>query len=169
MTEYPLHPLLRLRNLREDKAVHALEVARRRQVQAEKELDGAKTAHQRFMDWLAREEERRYREIMETLMDLDEVDDFKQGLLILRAREAQYLEEILKAEQRVETAEKILVQAKADLMTAQKGTMRVEVHRDQWLKGVQKEAERLEEMEIEDFSASRNKAFNPGAEQEGLL
>lgn len=157
MTQYPLRPLLRVRNLREDKAVRALEAARRGLVRAQNALEEKKNAHRKFMDWLAQEEDRRYREIMETMMDIDEVDDFKQGLLMLRAREAGFLEDILKAENQVQKAGQVLVQAKADLVAAQKGTMKVEVHRDQWLQGAQKEAERLEELELEDFSGSRNR------------
>lgn len=171
MTAYPLFPLLRLRNLREDRAIHGLEVAKRRLVRARKNVQAARDAHKDFLTWLEQEEERRYQKVMETLMTLDDVDAFKQGLLGIRGREARYLDEILKAEHKVKGCEKDLVQAKADLLSAQKGTMKINVHRDRWEDAAKKEAERIEELEMEDFTGTGPEIFglDDGDEQENWL
>ncbi|MCG8566589.1 MAG: type III secretion protein [Desulfobacterales bacterium] len=151
MTAYPLFALLRLREFRQDKAMHSLQRRERELVQARRNETQAVQAHGDFLDWLAREEENRYQSIMDIEMELPEVDEFKQGLLGLRARESHYLENILKARNQVQVCREAVARAKADLLAAQKGTMKIEVHRDKWMELEKIEAERAEEREMEDF------------------
>lgn len=159
MIIYPLAPLLNLRIFRQDKAMHLLQTCERDLAKARNLAAKSIKEHKSFLTWLAREEEDRYQSIMEKEMTLEEVDEFKQGLLTIRARESLYLEKILKARQDVDLAKQAVTNAKQGLLAAQKGTLRIEAHKDQWLEIVELEAERAEEREMEDFTPKKNDWF----------
>lgn len=159
MTAYPLAALLSLRSFRQDKAMRSLQTCERLLAEARRAVKKAIQKHGDFLAWLAREEEIRYGSIMEQRMTLDDVDDFKAGLLGIRGRESLYLEDILKARNQVEVCKKNVETAKAELLAAQKGTMKIEVHRDRWLELMKLDAERAEELELEDFMSPKNDVF----------
>ncbi|MBI9092613.1 MAG: YscO family type III secretion system apparatus protein [Desulfobacterium sp.] len=157
--QYPLAALLHLREFRQDKAMHALQGCERKLSAARRGVKKAVNTHEEFMDWLAREEEIRYQGIMETQMTLEEVADFKAGLLTIRGRESRYLEEILKARNQVQVCETDVKKAKSALLAAQKGTMKIEVHQERWFALEKLDAERAEELEMEDFTPLKNDIF----------
>ncbi|WP_461211045.1 type III secretion system stalk subunit SctO [Desulfocurvus sp. DL9XJH121] len=148
---YPLHILLHVRGLRQDKALRNLTRAERDLAEARKALAKARQRHRDYLDWLAEEEERRYASIMRTDMSLEDVEDFKLGLCSIRGMEAGHLERILRAEKDVEDREEDCRAAKALLLEAQRATMKIETHKARWMELARKEAERLEEVELEDF------------------
>ena len=141
MIVYPLATLLNLRVFRQDKAMRYLQTCERELTRARNLVKKAVKAHESFLVWLAREEEIRYQGIMGREMTLDEVDTFKAGLLAIRARESLYLENILKARQAKDLAKQAVAKAKQGLLTAQKGTLKIEAHRDKWLEVVALEVE----------------------------
>lgn len=148
---YPLAVLLRVRTLRQDKALAALSAAEARLAEARRDLREAKRLHEEFLVWLAEEEERRYDEIMGRDMTLEDVDEFKRGLCEIRGREAAFLERILRARKHVEDCEGAVAAARARLLEAQRATLKIEEHRSRWQVLASKEAERKEEIELEDF------------------
>lgn len=156
MILYPLAPLLRLRIFRQDKAMRAVQKCERELVTAKLALREAKDRHKQFLEWLPKEEERRYQAIMETEMSLDDVEEFKSGLLAIRARETRYLDAILKAKHQVKQCETAVKLAKAHLLEAQKGTMKIETHKEKWLEIVKLDALRAEELEMEDFTPRKS-------------
>lgn len=159
MKKYPLATLLNLRILRQDKAMHVLQSCERKLIKARKEVKNAIKKHGDFLEWLAREEESRYDGIMGKKMSLEDVDEFKAGLLSIRARESLYLENILKARNHVQICKDDVKQAKENLLSAQKGTIKIEVHRDRWLELAKLDEEHAEEMELEDFVPLKNDVF----------
>ena len=159
MIVYPLAPLLNLRFFRQDKAMRWLHTCELNLTRCRNQVKKAVKEHESFLAWLAREEEDRYQGIMDKEMTLDEVDEFKQGLLAIRARESLYLEKILKARQEVDLAKQAVTKAKQALLAAQKGTLRIEAHRDRWIEIAELEAERAEEREMEDFIPKKNDWF----------
>ncbi|WP_022665952.1 type III secretion system stalk subunit SctO [Desulfospira joergensenii] len=162
MKVYPLAALLKLRIFRQDKAMHGLQKCERELASARKGVKTAVQTHMDFMVWLEKEEERRYESIMGRDMTIDEVDDFKAGLLAARSQESMYLENILKAKNRVQICEENVTAAKAALLAAQKATMKIEVHRERWLEEVKKEELLTEERELEDFSPLKLDLFDEG-------
>ncbi len=152
MTPYPLAPLMRLRIFRQDKAMRQLQVCERKLVEARHALSAARKNHETFLNWLVKEEEDRYAAILNTLMSLEDVADFKAGLLEIRARESYYLEEILKAQNGVTKCEAARDKAREDLLAAQKGTLKIEVHREKWQEILTLEIQRAEDLEMEDFT-----------------
>ncbi len=159
MIVYPLATLLNLRVFRQDKAMRHLQTCERELTRARNFVKKAVKEHESFLAWLAREEDSRYQRIMGKEMTLDEVDEFKAGLLAIRARESLYLENILKARQAKDLAKQAVTKAKQGLLTAQKGTLKIEAHREKWLEVVALEAERAEELEMEDFTPRKNGEF----------
>ena len=55
--------------------------------------------------------------------------------------------------------------AKKELLAAQKGTLKIEVHKERWLEIVEQEAERAEERELEDFMPPKKDVFGAGVSQ----
>lgn len=159
MKPYPLSALLNLRIFRQDKAMLALQRSEKKLANARIAVKQAIEKHKEFMVWLEKEEESRYQSIMEKEMTLDEIDDFKLGLLAVRGREALYLENILKAKNRVQVCRENVDAAKRHLLDAQKGTLKIEVHRERWLELAKFEAQRAEELELEDFRPARLDLF----------
>ena len=159
MNQYPLAVLLGLRMFRQDKAMHTLQSCERKLIKARKEVKKVIKKHADFLTWLAREEEKRYDDIMGTNMSLEDVDDFKAGLLSIRGRESLYLENILKARNHVSICEDNVKKAKKGLLDAQKGTIKIEIHKESWLEFAKLEAERAEELELEDFMPAKNDVF----------
>lgn len=148
---YPLEVLLRVRRLRQDKAMTNLTRAESDLAEAKRKLRQARSKHEEYLIWLAEEEERRYDSIMRTEMSLDDVEEFKLGLCSIRAMEAGYLERILRAEKHVEDCRQACREARDRLLEAQRATLKIEEHKVRWSVVAQREAERLEEIELEDF------------------
>lgn len=165
MIVYPLAALLNLRFFRQDKAMLVLQNCEREIVIARNRVKNAVKEHESFMVWLAAEEEIRYQAIMERQMTLDDVDEFKSGLLAIRARESLYLEKILKARHHLDKCKQEVATAKKNLLAAQKGTLKIEIHKERWLAIVKQEVERAEERELEDFSLPKNDVFETGVSQ----
>jgi type III secretion protein O len=159
MKKYPLAALLRLRIFRQDKAMRSLQSCERKLVAARFEVKKAVKEHEDFIKWLIKEEDDRYNAIMGKNMTLDDVDEFKAGLLSIRARESLYLENILKAKNNVQICKENVVQAKAALLAAQKGTIKIEEHKERWREVVKLEEERAEELELEDFTPPKKDSF----------
>jgi hypothetical protein len=59
----------------------------------------------------------------------------------------------------VDLTEQTGAKAKQDLLAAQKGTLKIEAHREKWLEVAEIEAERAEEIEMEDFIPKKNDGF----------
>ena len=163
MIVYPLVTLLNLRIFRQDKAMRLLQTCERELAKARNLVKKAIKDHESFLVWLAQEEEIRYQGIIGKKMTLDEVDEFKAGLLAIRARESLYLEKINKTRQGVDLAKQKGVKAKQGLLAAQKGTLKIEAHREKWLEVVEFEAQRAEELEMEDFIPKKNDDFSSEA------
>lgn len=159
MKKYPLAALLNLRLFRQDKAMRALQTCEKKLANAKKKVKQAIEKHEEFMVWLGEEEQRRYQSIMGKEMTLEDIDEFKAGLLSIRGRESHYLENILKARNHVQVCKDDVAQAKKDLLAAQKGTMKIEVHKERWTELAKLEAERAEELEMEDFHRPPNGLF----------
>jgi len=155
---YPLNVLLRVRTLRQDKALGALSSAEAHLAEGRRTLREARKRHQEYLLWLAEEEERRYQAIMGCDMTLIDLDEFKLGLRTIRALESGHMERIMKAEKHVDECVEAVAAAKAALLEAQRATLKIEEHKGRWMELAQKEAERKEEAEMEEFSAASPRA-----------
>ncbi|MCK5684348.1 YscO family type III secretion system apparatus protein [bacterium] len=160
MKQYPLAALLGIRIFRQDKAMRSLQSCERKLAKAKKAVKKAIKKHEDFLIWLVEEEENRYRDIMGTNMTLEDVDEFKLGLLNIRGRESLYLENILKARNHVQICKDSVKKAKKDLLEAQKGTLKIEAHKEIWVELMKLEMEKAEELELEDFIPRKKDLFD---------
>ena len=137
MEKYPLAPLLKVREYREDAAKNALSAAERAVVEAQEAVERCREELERYKVWRQEEVERRYDAIMGKGLSLKELDVFKAGLGALADGELKLEESI--------------AQALENVKKRQHETAKIVTHRDIWLVEAKREAERLEDLEMEEF------------------
>lgn len=151
MEKYPLAPLLRVREYREDAAKNALSAAERAVVEAQEAVERCRRELERYKVWRQEEVERRYDAIMGKGLSLKELDVFKAGLGALADGELKLEEAIAKALEDVKKRQEDARKAREAARQAQHETAKIAAHRDIWLVEAKREAERLEDLEMEEF------------------
>ena len=147
MEKYPLAPLLKVREYREDAAKNALSAAERAVVEAQEAVERCRGELERYKVWRQEEVERRYDAIMGKGLSLKELDVFKAGLGALADGELKLEEAIAQALENVKKRQEDVRKARQ----AQHETAKIVTHRDIWLGEAKREAERLEDWEMEEF------------------
>jgi len=143
--KYPLAPLLKVREYREDAAKNALSAAERAVVEAQEAVERCRGELERY------EVERRYDAIMGKGLSLKELDVFKAGLGALADGELKLEEAIAQALENVKKRQEDVRKAREAARQAQHETAKIVTHRDIWLVEAKREAERLEDLEMEEF------------------
>ena len=95
MEKYPLAPLLKVREYREDAAKNALSAAERAVVEAQEAVERCRGELERYKVWRQEEVERRYDAIMGKGLSLKELDVFKAGLGALADGDAVFVADVL--------------------------------------------------------------------------
>jgi type III secretion protein O len=155
LTEYPLAPLARVRKLREDAAETEYAAACAALLEAEKKSAACAKALEDYISWRQEEEERRYQEIMRKEMGCKDLDEFKAGLGRLREKESSLAEELALAQKAEEDAGEAREREREKLRRARKETEKISAHKEIWLAGEAREAERREDLEMEEFSKKK--------------
>lgn len=151
MEKYPLAPLLKVREYREDAAKNALSAAERAVVEAQEAVERCREELERYKVWRQEEVERRYDAIMGKGLSLKELDVFKVGLGALADGELKLEESIAQALENVKKRQEDVRKARESARQAQHETAKIVTHRDIWLVEAKREAERLEDLEMEEF------------------
>ena len=161
-----LHDLLKVKNIREESAErevkrcqHELELAQQEVEQRKQEVLKRQQALEEYIVWRSQEEQRLYDNIMNTSIQQHDLDRLKQKVAVLREKDATLEQDIVDAEQRVAEAQQQVVQAEQVLETARqahfKAKMAVEKF-EEFCKvqdeEAEKEAKRLEDLEMEEFT-----------------
>jgi type III secretion protein O len=155
LTVYPLAPLARVRGLREDAAAAELSARERAWLAAKQEILEREQALKDYIAWREEEEERRYAEILHQELSLKELDAFKSGLAALRERDNVLLEAVTLARRAEEDALKARDEAAAALRQARKDKEKISAHKEIWQAFETREAERREDLEMEEFSGKK--------------
>ena len=163
MEAYPLEALLSVRHYREEGAKRAVRRAETAVREADALVETKMAELEEYRLWRKQEEDRRFDAIMEKPMSIGQIEDFKAGLALLADRETRKEEDVAKARKEAEKARQTLEKARADAKTAQKNAAKIAAHKDIWSVEAKKEAERLEDLELEEFRPISRK----GAEAEG--
>ena len=151
MEKYPLAPLLKVREYREDAAKNALSAAERALPPDRlPDLDASCAA---LMDedgtlWFGRNADDA---VMGKGLSLKELDVFKVGLGALADGELKLEESIAQALENVKKRQEDVRKARESARQAQHETAKIVTHRDIWLVEAKREAERLEDLEMEEF------------------
>jgi hypothetical protein len=149
--KYPLEGLLAIRAFREDKALREASAAEAALKAAALETEKRRRELESYQRWRAEEIERRYQSIMGREMSLRDLDEFKASLARLDSEELRKQQAALEAEKLEEAARADLRRARAKLTQAARAKRKILSHRDQWLEGVTREEERLQDLELEEF------------------
>jgi hypothetical protein len=149
--KYPLEGLLAIRAFREETALRNVSAAEAALKAAALETEKRRREFESYRRWRGEEVERRYQSIMGREMSLRDLDEFKASLARLDLEEQMKRQAALEAEKLQEAAWADLRKARATLNLAMRAKRKILSHRDQWLEGVAREEERLQDLELEEF------------------
>ncbi|WP_038013955.1 type III secretion system stalk subunit SctO [Terasakiella pusilla] len=142
--------ILELKVRKKDKAQSQLRAKRLVYDQAVEAVQAAQRKHQDFARFVVSEQDRLYDEIEQKLVQLDEIDELKEKISDLRARESQLFLAIGEAEKEKEVAGERVKEAQLELdaamMKVSKFEELVEIEKtEEYLKAQEKEDLALEE------------------------
>ena len=152
MPSYPLQSLLTVRRFREDAAKNEVRATERRLAEAREEVRKKEEELERYRAWRP-EEENRYDAIMGQSMNLEDVAEFRASLGALAEGEQQRVQAVTEAEKIAAQKERDVAAAREAVAEARREAAKIEAHRDIWLAEAKKEAERQEDLEMEEFKA----------------
>ena len=155
MTGYPLAPLARVRRLREENAMTEYAVRTRAHQTAKQETLARRKALEEYQFWRKEEEDRRYLEILGKELPRKEIDEFKAGITALREKDSILMEAVEEAQKTEEEAAKRRDEAAQILKQRRKDKEKIDTHREIWHVGETREAERKEDLEMEEFTAKK--------------
>lgn len=155
--KYPLQSLLSVRYFREDAAKNAVRAAERCVAEAQEKLDTARLRLAEYQAWWPQEVDRRYESIMGTEKTLEQLDEFKAGLAALSDGELKFHEAVFEAENEMKQCVTRVEKAREVVAEARKEAAKIEAHREIWNEEAKKEAERVEDLEMEEFSGGLSK------------
>ena len=148
---YPLKALLDVRLYREEAAKRAITAAKREVLEAREAAEAAREALVRWREWRVKETERRYEALIGRPTPIEKLQAFNQGLADLGLEELMKAAEIDKADKYVIECEQKVEAASKAARTARQNTAKIELHKSIWAEESKKEAERLEDLELEEF------------------
>ena len=151
MPSYPLQSLLTVRHFREEGAKNEVRAAERRLAEAREEVRKKEEELERYKVWRQEEGERRYDAIMGETMSLEEVAGFRASLGALAEGEQERILAVTEAEKAVGQKEREVAAAREAVAEARREAAKIEAHRDIWLAEAKREAERQEDLELEEF------------------
>ncbi len=156
MSRYPLQDMVFVREHREDKASKAVTAARRVVLEAEKHLAAKQKELEEYAKWRVIEEERLIQSIMRRPVKLGDITDIRLEISALRERELDYIDQVRKAEGELDRARDELEKAKQAYKQATQDLEKLIEHRVTWQQEQNLEAERLADLELEDFISPKN-------------
>ena len=148
---YPLQDMVFVREHRQDKASKALNAARRVVLEAEKHLEERRKALEEYTAYRIAEEERLMQSIMRKPVKLGDITDIRLDISTMRERELDYVDQVHKAEGELDRAKEELQKAQAAYKKATQDTEKLVEHKISWQREQDLEAERLADLELEDF------------------
>lgn len=156
MARYPLQDMVFVREHREDKASQAVTAARRVVVAAEQNLAQKQKELEEYSKWRVQEEERLIQSIMRRPVKLGDITDIRLEIAELRERELALIDQVHKAEGELDRAKEALELAKKAYKQATQDLQKLLEHRVTWQQEQNLEAERLADLELEDFIGPKN-------------
>ena len=152
---YLLQPMIRIRQRREDAAGAALVVARTEERAAAKTLEERK---EELAEYERTKEERRdrvYDAVMGRPCSMDDLDKAREGVARIDEEGVLKADNVVRAEGVLHEKEEASAAAQSALNLAIKNRMKIEEHRSAWIEEDRKEQERLEDIELEDFTGRK--------------
>ena len=155
MTAYPLALLARVRQKREEGALAEYAARERALTAAREETRARRKALEDYLVWRKEEEDRRYQEVLGKEMPRQMMDEFKAGIAALRERDNVLMEALEEARQAEEEAARKKDEAAEALKQCRKDKEKISAHQEIWKAGEAREAERREDLEMEEFTGAK--------------
>lgn len=149
--QYPLAPLLRIRELREREAASRLATVRQEVEQAQRDLEQARQDLEDYVRWRLEKETELYAEITGAMLSVRELENFRQNLTALREKDHEYQTRIHEAREHLEQMNRNLEQQRQAHSKALAGKRKIEEHSDIWCKQAAALALAKEENELEEL------------------
>ena len=152
---YALQPMLRIRVRREDRAATELVAARVAERAAAKTLEERK---EELAEYERTKEERRdrvYDAVMGRPCSMEELDRAREGVSRIDEEGVLKADNVARAEGVLHEKEEATATAQSSLILATKNRMKIEEHRDAWVKEDLLDQERHAEFELEDFTGRK--------------
>lgn len=154
MSGYPLGPLLRIRKLREQAAAAEVTACRHRLDEAGRVLQQRRDELAEYVPWRINREKELFAVIKNKPVTMARVDEMKAKMAAMLAREHHLEEQILLAEKDRDEAREALDKARKNHARTMREEQKIKEHRVIWNAEQRHEAERLQELELEE-AASR--------------
>lgn len=151
-SSYPLAMLIGVCKLREDAAASAMRAAERRVEEEEENGRRLRKELEDYIAWRIEEENRRYREIIGTETDREEMEKFRAGLSLLKEKDVEYEGRIIESDRRLVELREKLTEAKKAYLAAVQETTKIDAHREMWMEDWTREQNRIEDVEMEEFT-----------------
>lgn len=152
---YALESLIKIRTRREDAARGELTAARLRMSQAQNELLARK---EELSEYEKTKEERRdkiFAAIIGRTIGSDDLELAREGISRIDEEGNLKADNVIRAEDVVREREKDVEVAKEGFVFATKNRMKIDEHRQTWLRMEEAENEHRQEVELEDFTGKK--------------
>lgn len=156
MIKYVLQDLLNIRNMREDEAHQAIQVAKYKVEEAIKLIEQKIKEKEDYVAWRLKREIELYDGIKGKKVKLQDLDDLKNRIFMLRQRDLAFEKAIEDAKQAKIEAEKKVEEAIQKHKAAVKERQKIEEHKKIWLDEKLAEENEKEEKEAEDFTKRKD-------------
>ena len=148
---YPLEAPLNVRLYREDAANRGVALAKRELKEALETAQAVREALSAWRIWRDAETERRYEALLGRPVLIEKLQAFNQGLANLSQQELEKAAAVEAADKKALEGRKKFETAAQAARAARQNTAKIELHKSIWAEESKKEAERAEDLELEEF------------------
>jgi hypothetical protein len=131
--KYILADLMRVRELRRDRAERELIKAKEQVIEAKKVVEQRQRELEEYEKWVEEEIDRQYDAILKKAVHKVEVDGLAANVKILRAKTADYIKRVEDAKEDVRKAEDLVTQKQDEVQRAYRNLEKLEAHKVDWI------------------------------------
>ncbi|MGI9276198.1 MAG: type III secretion system stalk subunit SctO [Endozoicomonas sp.] len=143
---------MKIKNIREKSANDEVRRCKNRLEQAHQEVERKEQELREYIDWRCKEEQQLYDNIINTQVKQNDLDSLKHKIAVLREKDVLLEQAVEEAKQQIKVAEEELDKAREAHMKAIQAVEKFEEFTRVQDEEAKKEAERLEDLEMEEFT-----------------
>ena len=147
-----LHELLKIKNIREQSAETEVRKCKSRVEAAKEEVKKKQQEFEEYVEWRGKEEQRLYDNIINMEVRQNDLDNLKKKIALLREKDVTLEQAVNEAKKKVEEEEQALEKAREVHAKAMQAVQKFEEFTRVQDAEAKKEAERLEDLEMEEFT-----------------
>ena len=147
-----LHELLKIKNIREQSAETEVRKCKNRVEEAKEEVKKKQQEFEEYVEWRGKEEQRLYDNIINAEVRQNDLDNLKKKIALLREKDVTLEQAVAEARKKVEQEELALEKAREEHAKAMQAVQKFEEFTKVQDAEAKKEAERVEDLEMEEFT-----------------